>query len=768
MTVSDSGAVIGRAAQCDVVVSSPAVSRQHARIEKSGDRYFVQDLQSRNGVLVNQRPIGGRVELRDGDRIRLADVVFTFQEKPHKDDTLGKGRLPTQFDLEEEEQWTDQSTIGPRPPEVKLASLDDRYRALISFGQRLSQLDLHELTFLPHSGGAGFRESRLGPVLSCMLDALPAAESVFVLLQDESRNDLREFAARARKGEPAMLGREAVSSAWAALETGAPKLTAAAGSKLLDKHLMRREYFAPLSLRKSHMCAPLVAPGEPPFGALVAVSNSQAAGFDLADLELFVDMGRQIGEAIALARLRERLVSIEHLRADLRIAGDVQRAMLPQRRPTIDGYELADFLQSHSSIGGDYFDYVELADGRVALAVADVAGKGAPAALIAARLSASFPLHLAASSSLAEALSRISADLLRVDSNRFVTMAALVLDPRSHQVVAVSAGHLAPIRIAEGVVEPVGEKVSGVPLGLGDFPYEEVRFQLQPGEALLLFTDGLIEASGPDRKRFGQDRLCQQTLKSGRTAQEQVDAILSEAERWRQGENWPDDVCLVCLRRLPEERALSRLRPHALFDPESAYSRLRSAFVLADKTWGYFLFRRQAAAQQAVPAGQPPTILVLAVSAAAETAESDRAGALVRRLAAGETSWGFRDSAASREGGREFFVSLTGLPTDASWAGVLCRVLIVEVNVLARLRKSAPEIEAMDAGAWLEALLASPAFASSSQAARILSALPEMESRLSDAGGVSFAAKAPEGASGPGPGSLIVVLLDASRQSQEH
>ena len=188
------------------------------------------------------------------------------------------------------------------------------------------------------------------------------------------------------------------------------------------------------------------------------------------------------------------------------MAHEVQRGFLPSAAPRIPEYDFFDFYEPASQLGGDYYDYIELPGGRLAVVVADVSGKGISASLLMAKLSAETRYCLASEPEPAQAMARLNRAFC--DSgweDRFVTMVLAVLDPRRHEVTIVNAGHLPPLwRRGPGAVEPVAEAEAGLPLGVDrDVDYAPCTLPLAPGESLVLYTDGITEAMNAKDELYG-------------------------------------------------------------------------------------------------------------------------------------------------------------------------------------------------------------------------------------------------------------------------
>lgn len=240
---------------------------------------------------------------------------------------------------------------------------------------------------------------------------------------------------------------------------------------------------------------------------------------------------------------------------DLELARDVQRTLLPETLPCPQGYAIHAAYEPAREIGGDYYDCVELPDGRVCLAFGDVSGKGVPAALVMARLASAVQTTVRLARDLGEGIRTLNDHMCeRAWGGRFVTFLAVLLDPKRHQIEWVNAGHRAPLlRTADGRVEELAPEIAGVPLGiLEGFDYETARRSLDPGDWLVLFTDGIDEARNPAGEQYGIDRLAALVARAPRGPEALADVILEETHAFSAGRPPSDDIALVTVGRLRE------------------------------------------------------------------------------------------------------------------------------------------------------------------------------------------------------------------------
>lgn len=254
--------------------------------------------------------------------------------------------------------------------------------------------------------------------------------------------------------------------------------------------------------------------------------------------------------AAGLEQMREVERQADRLEEELRLAREIQNRLLPAEPPAVDGAELAGISLPAREIGGDYFDYLVLDDGKVVLAIADVSGKGAPAALLMSTFRASLRSQDLTRIGPAEAIGRINRFIhSSVDPGRFITAFIAIFDPKTGTIRYANAGHDPPI-----VITPDGSshELTGGGLILGLLPqiyYEEARAELAPGSLFLAFTDGVTEAQSPDGEFYGTERIAQlgaglRTLPCSDVLSKVVDSV----ESFRGEGLQSDDITLIVLR----------------------------------------------------------------------------------------------------------------------------------------------------------------------------------------------------------------------------
>jgi len=385
--------------------------------------------------------------------------------------------------------------------------------------------------------------------LDSLFEIFPQAERGYVLLLNPENGQLLPQAMKQRRGEPGSsvtFGPVSRSVAARVMNAGEAILSTDADSgdsgSILDSGVA------------STMTVPLMGPSRQPLGLLHLEATDRDRRFVRSDLEVLWSVGTVTGQAVEFARVHEARLTFDRRQRELDTAREVQLHFLPRERPEVPGYCFFDYYQAAEDVGGDYFGYMQLADGRLAIAVGDVAGKGVSAALLMARLCSEVRYCLAICPSAVAAVERLNTELADTTQNdRFVTFLLCVLDPARHVLEVVNAGHPSPLRRRGATVERLGMEEAGPPLGC-DLAKRYTAFTTTVAESdtIVLYTDGISEARSPRDIIYGSRRLARVLAAGPDNAVELGQHLLSDVERFAHGRPQSDDVCVVTLGRLPQ------------------------------------------------------------------------------------------------------------------------------------------------------------------------------------------------------------------------
>jgi sigma-B regulation protein RsbU (phosphoserine phosphatase) len=285
-------------------------------------------------------------------------------------------------------------------------------------------------------------------------------------------------------------------------------------------------------------------------GLLAIGERLSGTPFTEEDGEFAHTLGRQATAALETVRLHR--ISLEKQRRDreMQLARDIQRSLFPQSWAPIEGFEIAAENRSYFEVGGDHYDVIPLEGGRVALAIADVSGKGTPASILMASVHASLRA-LAGTSSLPVLMTRLNRFLYdNTEANRFVTLFYGELDAPRRRFAYVNAGHVPPFHVRAGAVDRL--QAGGPVLGLlDDAGFESAEVLLEPGDVLAMVTDGATEALSPDEEEFGDERVVAALATSHRApAARALSHLLTTVEAWTGAVGCTDDLTALLLKAL--------------------------------------------------------------------------------------------------------------------------------------------------------------------------------------------------------------------------
>ncbi len=536
--------VLGRHPDCDVVLEVGAVSRQHAHIVRVDDDYYVEDLDSRNGTFLNDQLTEGRVLLSENDRLRICDIEFVFHHGSPDSVVAVHGQEET-IDgalLIDDEKPPSGSTImskvdvsSTRSGLLLSANAEVKLKAVLEISQNLGR-------------AVGLSEV-LPKVLDSLFSIFVQADRGFVVLKDPSTGNLVPKAVKQRREDSAGQIRISRTIVNGVMESGEAILSADAAT---DDRFDMAESIVDFQIH-SMMCAPLIDSSGRVLGIIQIDTMDQRQRFNHEDLEVLASVACQAAISVENAQLHDIAVQRESLRRELALAHRVQQGFLPAAPPKLEAYEFFQYYEPAKELGGDYFDYIPMPGGRLAIALADVSGKGISAALLMAKLSSEARYCLVSEPTPLDAVRRLNGIFSESRwQDRFVTMVLTVLDPSRHQATIVNAGHMPPLlRHCSGSVEATGQSAGGLPLGVdigGD--YEQTMISLEPGDSLIMYTDGIPDAMNAANDFYGSKRLEATLADPVEGVRALVQHILEDWRRSVGNQPQSDDMCVTCFGRL--------------------------------------------------------------------------------------------------------------------------------------------------------------------------------------------------------------------------
>ncbi|HEX4900787.1 MAG TPA: SpoIIE family protein phosphatase [Pyrinomonadaceae bacterium] len=548
---------LGRSARNDLCVPDPFASRVHAEVRREGDEYFLQDLGSANGTLYNGLTVQGSVALTAGGRIQIGETEIVFDDGTYNS-SMGATMI------------TDNSSSIPEAT-IALASGDRTTSGLLEAiegartkpeeivatragkqGDLLALISKVGITLL---ASASLNET-LDQIVSLVFEAVPA-DRCLLMMREDSGQELRVAVARLRDrvGE---VGEIRVSR-------NVLDEVVMRGKSVLTSDAQHDPRFASGTVVLQGIRSVLAVPlgvADKVFGIIYADSPIAEGRFTEDHLKLLTTLASVAAIRVENARLLEAQLQQERLERELQLAMEIQQRFQPTAPPIVLGYELQGISFPCYEIGGDYYDFIERDDGRLVIALGDVSGKGTAAALLMSSLHAAVHAQAGSHETLVETISAVNRYLAdNIPPNRFVTLFYAELDPASGALSFLNAGHNPPLIVhAAGTVEQLAS--GGLPLGIKrDAEYREGRTQLQLGDVLVIYSDGVTEAASPSGEEFGPTRLYEVVSRNiDASAAGLRDRIESALTKFSQGTQAADDITLVIVKRQSETKQMAAVR----------------------------------------------------------------------------------------------------------------------------------------------------------------------------------------------------------------
>ncbi|MEJ7846798.1 MAG: SpoIIE family protein phosphatase [Pyrinomonadaceae bacterium] len=527
---------IGRSARSDLCIPDAFASRLHAEVRQEGDGFWLQDLGSANGTRYDGDPVKIATPLVSGGEIQIGETTIIFDDE----------RLRIQSGSTLIADHTE--ALDPS----KTIALSHRKNPTTEFleGQFSTRTEL--LALISKVGvallSASGLDETLDQVASLVFEAVPAERCVIMLRDENVEDGMKIMVARVRGMEEAIeevrISRTVMDEV---LKHGKSVLTADAQH---DPRFMHQTMA--LQGIRSVLAVPLSVDERNIFGLIYADSPTYETTFSEEHLNILTTLASVASIRVENASLLDERIERERMEYELELATEIQQRFQPSQPPVVEGYELQGISFSCYEIGGDYYDFIERHDGKMLIALGDVSGKGTAAALLMSCVHASMHAQVSAKRTLDDTITSVNQYLAdNTPANRFVTLFATELDPKSGHLRYINAGHNPPlIARADGTIVQLSS--GGFPLGImPGAEFEVGETHLHPGEALVIYSDGVSEANNPKDEEFGMDRLTEVVGKHFRASaaglRDKVESALSD---FTQTAPANDDITLVIVKRI--------------------------------------------------------------------------------------------------------------------------------------------------------------------------------------------------------------------------
>jgi len=525
---------LGRSSVCQLCYPDDSgLSRQHMAISRTPSGWQVEDLGSKNGTVFNGDRLEQPMPFKVGDRVVVGHLTL---ELSAGDADITTVRKPNKVQFVEQDTFSSGSTtvvanldvvLGPGGAgaldKTSLIQGNPQMQALIRAGRELAgHRPLHELFEV---------------IMDLSMEAVMAGRGVLMTLEGE---DLVVRASRGAGFKISNTVRHRVMK---------DKASVLVQDTMLDQGL--KDQMSIVQQKVRSMIAVPLQTTQHVIGLIYLDSPDLIRAFTREDLNLLTVMANVAAIRIEHARLNEVEVMERAMSKELEQAAHIQMGLLPSASPKINGVDIAGRTLACRTVGGDYYDYLTFPDGRIAVMVGDVAGKGMPASLLMSSLQARVKVLFEEGDDLARKITRLNKSTsASCPDNRFITFFMLIADPLTGEIVFTNAGHNPPLLFrGDGSVE----QLEGGGMILGIMPmaqYTESKVKMEPGDVLVLYSDGVTEAANPKDEEFGEEHLMEfvNGMKD-RTAAAIMNAIHAEVTRFAESAPQGDDITVVVVKK---------------------------------------------------------------------------------------------------------------------------------------------------------------------------------------------------------------------------
>ncbi len=533
--------IIGRSSECDLMIADRFLSRQHARLFKRDGEWLAEDLGSRNGTLLNGQPIQNATRVGPGDDLQLCGSVVKIQVASTGPPSSSEG---TGSDLGQQTVFRRAAELIDSQPES--ASEIDAPDKLRRMADRLSMLnDIHRTL-----SSSIEMQDLLDLILARAFDHLRPEEGVIYLRR--GREFYRAASRTVEEQKRPGTGEEPTYAFSTTLinEVGEKGMAALVLDVETDERFAGARSILSSGIR-SLVAAPLLDP-KGTLGMIALSSRAHLRRFDEADMELLVSMASVAAMHLRNIHLAAEAAERQRLEEELKLARQIQVALLPAELPAVPGYSLHGGNVPSRGVSGDLYEVFERPDqGDWFFLLADVSGKGIAAAFLTAALEAlaAGPIEVGHPPDRVGAL--VGRRLyVRTLPAKYATAFLATLEPGTGTVRYTNAGHNPALLVkAQGEPELLGP--TGMPIGLmPDATYESRQIELTRGDTLIIYTDGITEAENPEEEEFGTARLLETCRElRGRSLAELSSGIEQALAKFVRGVPFADDRTVLMLRR---------------------------------------------------------------------------------------------------------------------------------------------------------------------------------------------------------------------------
>jgi serine phosphatase RsbU (regulator of sigma subunit)/pSer/pThr/pTyr-binding forkhead associated (FHA) protein len=533
---------IGRSVSNAIQVIDRKVSRHHVEIFLKESVYYLRDLGSKNGTFMNTKPVTKDVPLSNGAKITIGETTMIYESGPEDVSSLAD-TTSRNIRIVEDTGWGERMSsiaAGKQPPiELEVPKgeaefpMDSKKRLAILYQVADAIRNILNLDEL------------LEQIMNIICEVIQPDRG-FIMLLDETGRELVPKAVKMMNEEEG----EITISSTIVHQCLSDRLSILVSDAASDQRFAASESIIVSKIR-SAICSPLIYKDEI-FGVIYVDTHKGLVSYGQEELELLNGIANQSAMAIANAKLHARLVEQHKIAKEMEIARTIQMNLLPKVYPAMENIEISAMSLPAKKVGGDYYDFIPLGDGgQYGIVVADVSGKGVPAAIMLGTIRAS--LLIIAKQKDADVVSVISKlnkmACRDASNNMFITMVYGIIDPVKRVFEYANAGHVYPL-VFDSSNRVHQLKKGGYFLGIMEnAEYESQSVSLRPGQTIVLYSDGVTDTMNKSGDLFGIDRL-KKVVRShlNCTAQEIRDSIHEACQVFRKEQEQFDDFTAIIIK----------------------------------------------------------------------------------------------------------------------------------------------------------------------------------------------------------------------------
>lgn len=513
--------LIGRDANCEVCLDDAVTSRRHARLYRDHKgSFWIQDLQSKNGTLLNERPIS-QCRVGATDQIGIGGCVIRLAAPDAPSIVLNENRKEAEFAS---------TNIWGRDERVTLAQR--RLESLYELNERLT--------------GKFDRDQLLSELIEICIDHLRFERAGAAVWSGESSAPPQWVLIRNLRGDQDSEIRLSRSIVDRALHHGERILITDTGGDDFDPTASMIA-----SQIRSAMCVPMEYL-QNVRGVLYGDRVTSAGGYTKEDIDFFAALGRLGAMGLANVQLVDEMRQRQRIETQLQLARQIQSQLFPAEPLRMSKVHIDALNDPGQKVSGDYYDYFTRPDGLITLVIADVAGKGPPAAMLMANLQAAVHVTMMQEADIVGTIDILNKLICRnARDTKFITGIFGLLDPKTGQFTYVNAGHMGPYVFRGKVIDRIVTEETHLPLGIdADEKYKAKVIDCSERPLTLFFyTDGVPDAENPTGEQFGEARLAEQ-LKTccGESPEEIIVRVRRSIKQFVRNHPQTDDITLLAVR----------------------------------------------------------------------------------------------------------------------------------------------------------------------------------------------------------------------------